>query len=112
SGAVDAAFSLEPDELSALVTHCHDAHAALGSALLEPVASETDSLRFRRSLYFTKDVAAGEKVTSNAVKSLRPAGGLHTRHLDEVVGRNAKNAIKAGTPVAWNLLVNETEQKG
>ncbi len=108
SGAVDAAFSLEPDELAALVSHCRDAYAALGSALLKPVASEADSLRFRRSLYFTKDIAAGERITSGTVRSLRPAGGLHTRHLDEIVGRTAKSEIKAGTPVAWNLLSQET----
>ncbi len=112
SEAVDAAFSLEPDELAALVKHCRDAHAALGSPLLAPVASEADSLRFRRSLYFTEDIAAGAEIPTNAVRSLRPAGGLHTRHLDEIVGRRANTAIKAGTPVAWELLRQETDKKG
>lgn len=112
SNAVDAAFSLEPQELAALVTHCKDAFDALGSALLQPVASEADSLRFRRSLYFTEDITVGSKISADAVRSLRPAGGLHTRHLDEIVGRRANTAIKAGTPVAWGLLQQETEKKG
>lgn len=112
SNAVDAAFSLEPRELSELVTHCRNAFDALGSPHLKPVASEADSLRFRRSLYFTEDIAAGDEIPAPAVRSLRPAGGLHTRHLDEIIGRRAKSAIAAGTPVAWGLLMQDTDKKG
>jgi len=71
---------------------------------LGPVASEADSLRFRRSLYFTEKIQAGEKITEKMVRSLRPAGGLHTRYLDEVIGKQAKDTIEAGTPVSWGLL--------
>lgn len=112
SKAVDAAFSLEPDELSALVQHCRNAFEALGTAKLQPVASEADSLRFRRSLYFTENIPAGAKIPASAVRSLRPAGGLHTRHLGEIIGRRTKDDITAGTPVAWGLLAQETEKKG
>lgn len=108
SMAVDAAFSLEPEELKSLVQHCQEAYEAIGSSYLQPVPSESDSLRFRRSLFFTEDIAEGAIIKKNAVRSIRPAGGLHTRHLEEVVGRRAKSAIKAGTPVAWDLLMPET----
>jgi len=104
SGAIDSAFSLEPSELALMVQECRNAFDALGRVQLGPVASEADSLRFRRSLYFTEKIQAGEKITEKMVRSLRPAGGLHTRYLDEVIGKQAKDTIEAGTPVSWGLL--------
>lgn len=104
SAAVDAAFSLEPAEFKTMVRQCREAFAALGSEMLQPVDSEADSLRFRRSLYFTEDIAKGTLIEENSVRSLRPAGGLHTRHLDEIVGKYTKTKIKAGTPVSWDLV--------
>lgn len=109
SAAVDAAFSLEPAELKQMVQHCREAYESLGSAKLQPVDAEADSLRFRRSLYFTKDIEAGSIIQKDSLRSLRPAGGLHTRHFDEVVGMYAKSPIKAGTPVTWDLLAKDTD---
>lgn len=106
-GAVDSDFSLEPEEFATLVVACRDAHAALGQVVDGPVDAEADSLRFRRSLFVVADISAGERFTSRHVRSIRPAGGLHTRHLDAVVGAVATRDVRAGTPLAWDMLDNQ-----
>ncbi len=103
-GAVDSDFSLVPSEFKLLVQACKDAQRSVGTAVDGAVAAEADSLRFRRSLYIVEDVVAGEMLTSQNVRSIRPAGGMHTRHLRKVVGKAAKQDIKAGTPLAWEMI--------
>ncbi|MBL4836875.1 MAG: pseudaminic acid synthase, partial [Kordiimonadaceae bacterium] len=76
AGAVDEAFSLSPEELRQMVLACNQAYEATGAVTLAPTPSESDSLRFRRSLYFTDDIPAGGLIAETAVRSLRPAGGL------------------------------------
>jgi N-acetylneuraminate synthase len=101
-GGPDAAFSLEPPEFKAMVEAVRAAQAALGTVRFGPTASEAASLRFRRSLYVVKDMRAGERFTAEHVRSIRPAGGLHTRHLPEVLGRRAARDLERGTPLAWD----------
>lgn len=108
-GTVDSDFSLEPKEFAELVTACRDAHAALGAPVDGALGAEADSLRFRRSLYIVADMAAGEAFSAANVRSIRPAGGLHTRHLAAVLGRTATRAISAGTALAWDMVDMETE---
>jgi pseudaminic acid synthase len=103
-GGPDAAFSLEPQEFKALVDGVRTAHLALGRADYGRTKSEAPNLRFRRSLYAVKDIAAGETVTPENVRSIRPGFGLPPRHYDEILGKKAKLAIKRGTPLGWDLL--------
>ncbi len=103
-GGPDAAFSLEPDELAALVRDCRAAHAALGRVSYERAPSEQRSAAFRRSLYVVKPIRAGEALTADNVRSVRPANGLPPRHLPDVLGRRARRDLAAGTPLAWSLL--------
>jgi sialic acid synthase SpsE len=91
-GGPDAAFSLEPAEFTALVRDCKDAWAALGRAHYDVLGSERGSLLFRRSLYVTADIKAGEPLTRANVRSIRPGNGLPPAHLDEVIGRRAARA--------------------
>lgn len=100
----DSAFSLDRDGFGAMVNAIRTAELALGGARLGPTEEETESRRFRRSLFVVEDVAAGEVLTERNVRSIRPADGLHTRHLDEVLGRRAARAITRGTPLDWDLL--------
>ena len=106
-GSVDADFSLEPEEFAQLVRDCRDAHIALGAPADGPTDVEADSLRFRRSLYVVEDITAGQCFTAQNVRSIRPSGGLHTRHYDEVLGKIATQDIKSGTPLAWDMLDRE-----
>jgi N-acetylneuraminate synthase len=101
---LDAAFSLDRAGFRTMVDDVRIAERALGSPRLEPTAAEAESRRFRRSLFVVNDIAAGELLTADNVRSIRPADGLHTRHLEEVLGRRAARAIERGTPLAWELL--------
>jgi len=100
----DSAFSLEPNEFKAMVDAVRTAEKALGQVQYEVTDKERASLVFRRSLFVVRDIKAGEEFTAENVRSIRPAHGLHPRHLIEVLGRRAATDIKAGTPLAWDLV--------
>jgi N-acetylneuraminate synthase len=103
-GGPDAAFSLEPDELTALVKGARAAFAALGRPDYGRAASERPNMIFRRSLYAVKDIAAGETLTAENVRSIRPGYGLPPKHLPEILGRRARRAVKRGTPLSFDLV--------
>jgi pseudaminic acid synthase len=103
-GGPDAAFSLEPGEFAALVKGIRTAHEALGRADYGRAASERPNVVFRRSLYAVKDIAAGETLTSENVRSIRPGHGLAPKHLSKVLGRHARLAIRRGTPMSFDLI--------
>lgn len=100
----DSAFSLEPDEFKAMVAAIRTTEKALGRVNYEVSANEAKSRQFRRSLFVVADMKAGEPFTAQNVRSIRPGHGLHTRHLDEVLGRKAKRDVKNGTPLDWELI--------
>ena len=103
-GGVDSAFSLEPEELKALVAETGQAWQALGSVRYGPTAKERDSLVFRRSLYVVRDMRAGERYTQENLRAIRPGLGLAPKHLDSVLGRKASRDVSRGTPLAWDLV--------
>jgi N-acetylneuraminate synthase len=103
-GGVDSTFSLEPAEMQALVLETERAWQALGQVSYGATAAECASLKFRRSLYVSRDMAAGEAFTPDNVRAIRPGMGLAPKHLDKVLGRTARGAIKRGTALSWNLL--------
>jgi N-acetylneuraminate synthase len=104
SGGVDAAFSLDPDELALLVRECTAAHAAVSPARFGPRESEREVLRLRRSLFVVADVTAGDIVTRDNVRSIRPSGGLPPADLELVLGRPFRQDAVRGTPLTWALL--------
>ena len=103
-GGVDSAFSLEPSELKALVTETRRAFDAMGQVQYGPTTAEKASIIFRRSLYVVKDIAAGEVLTADNVRAIRPGLGLAPRHYEAVMGKTARVPIKAGTALAWDLI--------
>jgi pseudaminic acid synthase len=103
-GGVDSDFSLEPHELAALATETEVAWQALGEVRLDPTAGEAESRRLRRSLYVVADVRAGDVVTEDNVRSIRPAGGLEPVHLDTVLGRTFRADVARGTALGWDLV--------
>ena len=103
-GGPDAAFSLEPDELATLVRDCRAAWQALGQVRHGGRSSEAVSRTHRRSLYVVRDIAAGEPLTTDNVRSIRPGHGLPPKHLPDVLGRRAARTIARGTPLDWSLL--------
>ncbi len=103
-GGVDSAFSLEPGELATLVVESERAWQSLGAARIGPRASESEGLRFRRSLYVVADVRAGEPVSERNVRSIRPAGGLSPASMPQVAGRRFTRDVPMGTPLTWDLI--------
>lgn len=103
-GGVDSAFSMEPQEMQALVIETERAWQALGKVSYGTTVAEQASLKFRRSLYVCKDTAADEVFTTENVRAIRPGMGLAPKHLDVVLGRKAKVALAKGTALTWDLL--------
>jgi len=103
-GGVDSSFSLEPEEMRALVVETERAWHSLGAISYGPTSGERKSLQFRRSLYVVEDIAAGECFTVENVRAIRPGLGLPTRYLDHIVGRKALSDIRKGTPVTYDVL--------
>ncbi|MBB2945190.1 N-acetylneuraminate synthase [Actinoplanes lutulentus] len=103
-GGVDSAFSLEPAELAALVVESERAWQSLGTTSIGPTDAEKEGLRFRRSLYVVKDVVAGEPVTAENVRSIRPTGGLEPDAIGTVLGRVFQSDAAKGTPLTWDLV--------
>ncbi len=106
-GGVDAEFSMEPDEMALLVKETKKAWQSLGTIHYGPTEAEKPSLKHRRSLYITKDLQAGEVLTKENVRSIRPGLGLPPKYLDDVIGKKVKANVKKGTPVTFDLLIKK-----
>ena len=100
----DAGFSMEPAEFAAMVTAVRQVERALGDGGYIVTPQMEDSRKRARSLFVTADLKAGTEITKENVRSLRPAAGLHPRHLPEVIGCIAAVDIDRGTPLSWELL--------
>lgn len=105
-GGPDDSFSLEPTELTALCRDSKTAWQALGAVNYGRKSSEQGNAKFRRSLYVVKDIAEGECFTNENVRSVRPGYGLAPKYLYDVIGKTAKNSIKAGTALK-NIYVDK-----
>ena len=103
-GGVDAAFSLEPQELARLVDDCRRARLALGRVGDDRCPAETGNFLFRRSLYVVRDMAKDEPLTKETMRSIRPGYGLAPKCLPEVLGRPAARDLARGTPLDWDAV--------
>ncbi len=100
----DSEFSIEPEELKRLCQDTLDVWSALGRAGFERQEAEEASKRYRRSLYFVRDMKAGQKITDADIRRIRPGYGLPPKHFDELIGRTLREDVKRGSAVQWNLL--------
>jgi|TARA_B100002003_G_scaffold223508_1_gene228068 N-acetylneuraminate synthase len=103
-GGPDDSFSLEPADLAALCRDSKTAWAALGRVDYGRKSSEQGNVQFRRSLYFVKDIPEGEVIPADAIRSVRPGYGLAPKYVNEVVGKKARQEIKAFTAVKRDLF--------
>lgn len=103
-GGVDAEFSLQPEEFSALVQECKRAAVALGKVTYGGTAKEQASRKYRRSLYIAADMQAGDIFTAANLRSVRPGLGLEPKYLPMLLGKPIKRAASKGTPMSWELL--------
>ena len=103
-GGVDSAFSLEPKEMKMLVEETKRAFQCLGKVTYGGVKDEEKSKKFRRSLYIVKDMKAGDVITEENMRAIRPGSGLPIKYYDAVMSKKVRKAVKRGTPVSFNLL--------
>lgn len=104
-GGPDDSFSLESKELRQLCAEVKTAWEALGKINYAGISSEKNNLKFRRSLYFVKDIKAGESITHEHVRSIRPGFGLKPKYFESVLGRVVIHDVKKGTALHWKLLL-------
>ena len=110
-GGPDSFFSLEPSELKSLVDAVRTTSAAMGRPRFGPSEDEVASTAFRRSLFVSAPVKAGETLTCRNVRSVRPSNGLHPRHLDAILGHVASRDLDAATPLALDMVGPERVAK-
>jgi N-acetylneuraminate synthase len=103
-GGVDSAFSMEPAEMAQLVVETERAWRALGKVSYGPTEAEKKSLQYRRSLYVVQDLKAGDVLTKENIRSIRPGLGLPTKYLEQVLGKTLKRDVKRGTALGWEQI--------
>jgi N-acetylneuraminate synthase len=103
-GGVDSSFSMEPAEMTQLVVETERAWQALGSVAYGPTAAEEKSIVFRRSLYVVKDLQAGDVLSEDNVRAIRPGLGLPTKYLEQVLGKILKQSVARGTALSWKMM--------
>ena len=103
-GGVDSAFSLEPAEMNQLVVETQRAWQALGQVTYGPTAAEEKSLMHRRTLYVVKALKAGDVLTKDNVRAIRPGLGLPTKYLEQVLGKTVKQSVARGTALSWDMM--------
>lgn len=107
----DSSFSCLPKQLAALVKACREAFEARGGVKYGPSKREEPSMAFRRSLYAVADIGAGEMLTRENVRSIRPGHGLAPRHLPQLLGQPARRAIARGEPILWDCIAASSDAR-
>ena len=103
-GGPDSAFSMEPEEMKTLVDGARKAFLALGAGGEKRSDVEKGSLVFRRSIYVVRDIAEGEKLTSENLRIIRPGFGLAPKYLTDVIGHAAARPLSRGMALAWDMV--------
>ncbi|MFG1497962.1 pseudaminic acid synthase [Saccharospirillum sp. HFRX-1] len=103
-GGPDDSFSLEPDDLARLCRDVKTAWESLGQVHYERSESERGNAQFRRSLYFVKDLQAGDVIDADSIRSVRPGYGLAPRYFDELLGKTLTRSVQRYQPVRWDYF--------
>ncbi len=103
-GGPDDSFSLEPEDLAALCRDSKTAWKALGKVDYGQKSSEHGNVQFRRSLYFVKNLSAGDIVTEDCIRSVRPGYGLQPKYYDLILGKPVNQSVKKDSPVLRDVL--------
>src|SRR5690606_34995626 len=104
-GGVDSSFSLEPAEFAQLVIETERAWQSLGMVTYGPTKAEEHAVTRRRSIYVVQDIKAGELLTKQNLRCIRPGHGLPPKYYEELIGKTVKCNVRKGTPMRWDLVV-------
>lgn len=100
----DSSFSMEKDEFKNMVEDIRSVEKAKGKIKYGPEEEEKENVKFRRSIFVTKNINKGEIFDKENIKIIRPAYGMHPRYYDEILGKSANADLKAGTPLKWKFI--------
>lgn len=103
-GGPDSAFSMEPEEFKAMVDNIRIIEQSLGRVTYDLTPGQAKEREHSRSLFIAQDMKAGEVLTPENLRSVRPANGLHTMYYEELLGKKVTSDVKAGTPMSWALV--------
>jgi pseudaminic acid synthase len=103
-GGPDSAFSMEPEEFALMVKQVRNIEQALGTEKYVLTKQQLDAKPGSRSLFVVNDIKAGEMITAENMRSIRPGAGLHTKYYEEILGKKAKCDLKKGTPMKWEYV--------
>jgi sialic acid synthase SpsE len=103
-GGVDSAFSLEPNELKLLVEETRRAWLSIGEVRYGGSSDEQASIKYRRSIYISKNVSKGETLTADNIRIVRPGFGIEPRYYDLLIGRCANKDLPKGTAMSWEHI--------
>ena len=105
-GGPDASFSMEPAEFKAMVKSIREVEKAVGRVSYELTENTVKSRQFARSLFVVEEVKAGETITENNIRSIRPGYGLHPKHYGKILGKKFAAGYDVGTPLEWSMIQN------
>lgn len=103
-GGVDDSFSMEPAEMKSLVEESERAFLAMGEVQYGIQEAEEKSLRYKRSIYVVEDIKEGEEFSKENIRVIRPGDGMKPKFLEKVLGKKAKQDLKRGTPLSWEII--------
>jgi len=103
-GGVDSAFSMEPEEMRALVVESERAWQALGRVSYGATGAEEKSKVYRRSLYIVRDLQAGDILTPDNLRIIRPGFGLPPKYYEVLLGKRVNREVRRGTAMAWEYV--------
>ena len=101
---MDSAFSMEPDEMKQLVEEAKQAYLSLGSAQLSVQKVEEKNVFYKRSIYVSKEIKEGDLYSEDNIRVIRPGNGLSPEYYFHILGKKAKQNLKPGTPLSWELI--------
>lgn len=103
-GGADGAFSMEPEEFKEMVDNIRIVEKAVGKVTYDLSEKQAREREHSRSLFVVEDIKKGEIFTEKNLKSIRPGFGIETKYIKDILGKQARNDIKKGTPMNWSLI--------
>lgn len=100
----DSSFSMEPEEFKNMVRDIRDAERAMGKVCYTVTESEMQNRSFRKSIFVSKDIKKGEKLTKENIRVIRPGYGLKPKYYEQVLGMTALQDLEAGTPLDFKII--------
>ncbi|MBS5931620.1 MAG: pseudaminic acid synthase [Clostridiales bacterium] len=100
----DASFSMEADEFATMVRDIRIVEKAIGKVKYGPTDQEMENIKFRKSIFAVNDIKAGEKLTADNIRVIRPGYGLKPKYYNEILGKQARFNIEKGTPIQFEII--------